>query len=216
MAPNSPGIREDGLRELREIRLRRGLSQADLSTITGVAEFTISEIESGKRANPRPSTLRKLAQGLGVEVTALYGEIDSPLGETPPSQEKLFNNGEPASERHDHDFLNARNALDKLCGYWDERLASGDVTRREFEDLAAAINALVPVLMETLAAERNELLAAGKAGDVGSSVIWPALERFLALGDRLGKLEHDLHGADMDAEKRRSSLAVLEGIRRTA
>src|SRR5687768_8177442 len=99
MAPNSPDIREDGLRELREIRLRRGLSQADLSAMTGVAEFTISQIESGKRANPRPSTLRKLAQGLGVEVTDLYGELDSPLGVAPSSQEKLFNNGVLEEER---------------------------------------------------------------------------------------------------------------------
>src|SRR5215208_3701407 len=99
MGPNNPGIREDGLRELREIRLRRGLSQADLSAMTGVAEFTISEIESGKRANPRPSTLRKLAQGLGVEVTDLYGELDSPLGVASPSQEKLFNNGILEEER---------------------------------------------------------------------------------------------------------------------
>src|SRR4051812_42823293 len=99
MVPNSPGIREDGLRELREIRLRRGLSQADLSTMTGVAEFTISEIESGKRASPRPSTLRKLAQGLGVEVTDLYGELDSPLGIASPSQEKLFKNGGLGEER---------------------------------------------------------------------------------------------------------------------
>ena len=81
------------MRELREIRLRRGLSQADLSAMTGVAEFTISEIESGKRANPRPSTLRKLAQGLGVEVTDLYGKLDNPFGVAPSSQEKLFNTG---------------------------------------------------------------------------------------------------------------------------
>jgi transcriptional regulator with XRE-family HTH domain len=99
MAPNIPDIREDSLRELREIRLRRGLSQADLSAMTGVAEFTISEIESGKRANPRPSTLRKLAQGLGVEVTDLYGELDSPLVVAPSSQEKLFNNGVLEEER---------------------------------------------------------------------------------------------------------------------
>jgi transcriptional regulator with XRE-family HTH domain len=71
------------LRELREIRLRRGLSQADLTAVTGVAEFTISEIESGKRANPRPSTLRKLAQALGVEVADLYGEPAVPLAEAP-------------------------------------------------------------------------------------------------------------------------------------
>jgi transcriptional regulator with XRE-family HTH domain len=52
--------------------------------MTGVAEFTISEIETGKRASPRPSTLRKLAQALKVEVADLYGGFDSPLGEAPP------------------------------------------------------------------------------------------------------------------------------------
>jgi len=61
--------------------------------MTGVAEFTISEIESGKRANPRPSTLRKLAQGLGVEVADLYGEPDSPLGQAPPSSTQPPLNG---------------------------------------------------------------------------------------------------------------------------
>jgi transcriptional regulator with XRE-family HTH domain len=87
-AANNPDIREDGLRELREIRLRRGLSQADLSAMTGVAEFTISEIEAGKRANPRPSTLRKLAQALEVEVADLYGEPTYPKkAEAPPELE---------------------------------------------------------------------------------------------------------------------------------
>jgi transcriptional regulator with XRE-family HTH domain len=76
------------LRELREIRLRRGLSQADLSAMTGVAEFTISEIEAGKRANPRPSTLRKLAQALEVEVADLYGEPTYPKkAQAPPELE---------------------------------------------------------------------------------------------------------------------------------
>jgi transcriptional regulator with XRE-family HTH domain len=79
------------LRKLREFRLRRGLSQADLSAVTGVAEFTISEIEAGKRANPRPSTLRKLAQALEVEVADLYGEVDSPLGEAPSPEQPNFN-----------------------------------------------------------------------------------------------------------------------------
>ena len=85
------------MREVREIRLRRGLSQADLSAMTGVAEFTISGIESGKRANPRPSTLRKLAQALEVEVADLYGDPENPLAEALPLQDRLFNGG--AKER---------------------------------------------------------------------------------------------------------------------
>ncbi len=55
---------------VRDIRLKRGLSQADLGRRAGITEYTISEIEAGKR-NPRPSTLRKLAKGLDVDVAAL-------------------------------------------------------------------------------------------------------------------------------------------------
>ncbi len=73
------------MRDLRSLRLRRGLSQADLSAKSGVSEFTISEIEAGKRPNARPSTARKLAAGLGVDVATLYGEeIPSPKVQAPP------------------------------------------------------------------------------------------------------------------------------------
>jgi transcriptional regulator with XRE-family HTH domain len=71
--------------ELRNIRKRRGLSQADLAAETGVSEFTISEIETGKRPNARPSTLRKLAEGLDVTVADLYGEPFDPKVTAPPS-----------------------------------------------------------------------------------------------------------------------------------
>ena len=114
------------MRELREIRLRRGLSQADLSTMTGVAEFTISEIESGKRANPRPSTLRKLAHGLGVEVADLYGEPDSPLGQAPPSSTQPPLNGFEEERRSPSlrswiDF--ARRTADRWEAEFEEREA---------------------------------------------------------------------------------------------
>ena len=78
------------MRALRDIRLRRGFSQADLSAATGVAEYTISEIEAGKRT-ARPSTLRKLAQGLDVEVADLYGEPTYPLAEAPPARQPSLN-----------------------------------------------------------------------------------------------------------------------------
>jgi transcriptional regulator with XRE-family HTH domain len=57
------------LQAVRDIRLKRGLSQADLGRRAGITEYTISEIEAGKRT-PRPSTLRKLAKGLDVDVAA--------------------------------------------------------------------------------------------------------------------------------------------------
>ncbi len=77
--------------ELRRIRHLRGMSQEDLAKTSGVSDFTISELESGKRPNPRPSTLRKLAAALGVEVAALYGEeVPGPKDFRPRSLEDLL------------------------------------------------------------------------------------------------------------------------------
>ena len=42
------------------------MSQADLSKKTGIAESTISRLESG-RQKPTFQTIRKLAEALGVE-----------------------------------------------------------------------------------------------------------------------------------------------------
>ncbi|MDP9457512.1 MAG: helix-turn-helix domain-containing protein [Actinomycetota bacterium] len=82
------------MRDLKSLRLRRGLSQADLSARSGVSEFTISEIEAGKRPNARPSTARKLAAGLGVDVADLYGEaLEAPKAEAPSSPEPHSDEG---------------------------------------------------------------------------------------------------------------------------
>jgi len=51
---------------LRRLRRERALSQQDLVRITGVAQATLSDLERGKRG-ARASTLRKLAEALGVE-----------------------------------------------------------------------------------------------------------------------------------------------------
>jgi transcriptional regulator with XRE-family HTH domain len=67
---------------LRHIREQVGLSQPELSEISGVAQGTISDIELGKR-KPRGRTLRKLAQALGVQVTDLLGENESLKAQAP-------------------------------------------------------------------------------------------------------------------------------------
>ena len=67
-------------KKLRQIRMQQGLSQRDMP----VAHDTVSAIESGKR-KPHPSTLRKLAEALGVQVRDFFEEIDTPKVATPPS-----------------------------------------------------------------------------------------------------------------------------------
>jgi transcriptional regulator with XRE-family HTH domain len=64
-------------KNVRQIRLQKGLSQTDLKSISGVGQDSISGIESGKH-RPRPSTLRKLAAALGVEVEDFYKDPQRP------------------------------------------------------------------------------------------------------------------------------------------
>ena len=58
---------------LRHLRRERALSQQDLTKTTGVAQATLSDLEGGKRG-ARASTLRKLAEALGVEPKELIKE----------------------------------------------------------------------------------------------------------------------------------------------
>jgi transcriptional regulator with XRE-family HTH domain len=51
---------------VRDHRLRLGLSQEDLATRAGVDAKTIHRIEAGESV-PRPSTLRRLADALALE-----------------------------------------------------------------------------------------------------------------------------------------------------
>ena len=73
---------------VKEIRRRKGWSQKDLAEESGVGQDTISGIESG-RHEPRPSTLRKLADALGVEVADFFREPAIPLDEAPREAGRL-------------------------------------------------------------------------------------------------------------------------------
>jgi len=73
---------------VKEIRRRKGWSQKDLAEESGVGQDTISGLESG-RHEPRPSTLRKLADALGVEVADFFREPAIPLDEAPREAGRL-------------------------------------------------------------------------------------------------------------------------------
>jgi transcriptional regulator with XRE-family HTH domain len=91
---------------LKEFRRQKGLSQKDLADISGVGQDTISGIESG-RHEPRPSTLRKLAEALDVEVAdffrapALSGKAEAP-GKTgrPERKASVFDVAREAALAH--------------------------------------------------------------------------------------------------------------------
>ena len=56
---------------LRRLREQRALSRRDLAKLADVDESTIYRMESGRTLHPVPSTLRKLARALSVDVEVL-------------------------------------------------------------------------------------------------------------------------------------------------
>lgn len=52
--------------DLRSLRLSRGWSQKDLADRAGIRQGTVSSLENGH--NARPSTVRLIAEALGVTV----------------------------------------------------------------------------------------------------------------------------------------------------
>jgi len=109
--------------KLRQLRLQRGLSQRDLP----VAHDTVSAIESGRRS-PHPSTLRKLAAALDVEVRDFFEEANAPKAAAPPSLAEWL------EERCGHAYL----AMPKY--EFEEMFDRLPEEGRERRELALAVN----------------------------------------------------------------------------
>ena len=60
---------------LRTLRTRRVLTQVQLAERTGVSVATIRRLEAGTEA-PRPTTIQRLAAGLGVSPEVLAGTAE--------------------------------------------------------------------------------------------------------------------------------------------
>ena len=60
-------------RRLREIRTRLGMSQRQLGRVSGVANATISQIESNK-LNPTVSMLKKVLDGIPISLAEFFAE----------------------------------------------------------------------------------------------------------------------------------------------
>lgn len=58
---------------LKDLRMRRALTQDELAEKAGIGKNTVNRIEKN-HTEPRPPTLRKLAQALEVDPAELVGE----------------------------------------------------------------------------------------------------------------------------------------------
>lgn len=58
----------DIIRSILDARIKKGLTQKELSKITGISQADISRLENGN-GNPTLDTIKRLAYALGYEVT---------------------------------------------------------------------------------------------------------------------------------------------------
>lgn len=54
---------------MAELRRRAGFSQRELAARIGIHHLTVNALENNPKRIPRPSTMRKVADGIGCEVT---------------------------------------------------------------------------------------------------------------------------------------------------
>jgi transcriptional regulator with XRE-family HTH domain len=85
------------MEQLARLRELKGFSQRALAKESGVSPATIYELENGRR-RPNPSTLRKLASALDVEVADLLG-ADYPKAPRRSSLEPSLFNGLEEEQR---------------------------------------------------------------------------------------------------------------------
>jgi len=60
-------------KSVRKLRIERFMSQADLSRVAGVSPAHLGRLERNER-EPHLSTIRKIAEALGVDPTELVDE----------------------------------------------------------------------------------------------------------------------------------------------
>jgi transcriptional regulator with XRE-family HTH domain len=111
------------LARLREVRELRGWSQSKLAEESDVSRDGISNYETGHR-EAWPSTARKLADALGVEISDLVVRAEElvPLAEAP--REAGLADADTSGK------LTAAGALEEIAELWAEQLARGFYDRR--------------------------------------------------------------------------------------
>ena len=82
--------------KIKELRLQKGLSQEALGTLIGVKKAAINKYETGRVVNIKRTTLKRLADALGVTPADLLDDESSSSGahlsapEVDPREEKLL------------------------------------------------------------------------------------------------------------------------------
>jgi len=161
---------------LAELRERRALTLRELSDMSGIAADTINQIELGHR-KARPSTLRKLAKALNVEVSEFFREPAVPLAKAP---EEAGQKDEETPGTLIHALV-----LERIADLWDEQLSRGFYDESTLRKMHVASFALAMNHEATIGEDRpslprnflEQLEVAEERLVTADSRIWETLEK---------------------------------------
>jgi|SRR4028119_379090 transcriptional regulator with XRE-family HTH domain len=190
---------------VREAREVLGMQRTVLARRVGVAENTIYRIETAKRT-PSVELLEKIARELRTEPAELLREPalaekaeapketgrstrDAELGEV------LENIRHVTANYEDYRRIEAR--IDEYREAWEKRLAEGKFEKAAVEEAGQAIRAFWPAVTASADAEMSDLVErVGLEPEeaAATSVLWPAMRRFMALGDKVNRAYRERFG----------------------
>jgi hypothetical protein len=123
--------------------------------LANVSSRSVAGYEAG--AGARPPTVRNLAKALGVEVTDLREDPDSPKAQAPPSQQ-LTLNGLLAEERRYRPTAQDVQALDRYLSRLQRELDEDKMRRPEVESALDIVRAFGPAVCASMSDETADLI----------------------------------------------------------
>jgi transcriptional regulator with XRE-family HTH domain len=195
---------------LRVLRAERGLSLTEAAERAGIQRQTLALLERGER-HPHDPTLAKIAKGYGVPVDELLEEpVPAGKAEAPPEQ--AGQNALTAKIVEIQDTYRSRlRGLKVLTERWETRLRvfGDDITQQTLENMAIEGTCMTDFFLEAALEEmakialmigqvRPEDLANGAAFELAAqvSIMRPAYERWMTLGDEIQRIGVELFGED--------------------
>lgn len=112
-----------GLEKLNEFKKKKGLTNSQLSQMTGITISTIDKITSGNNTNPKLRTIEALCNALGCTLNDLVCDIESSNEQNAPIIIDKSND-DKQKLLHNYESLN-NTGKNKLLEYSDDLVASG-------------------------------------------------------------------------------------------
>ena len=127
---------------LRELRSKKDWSQRDLAAASGISNAEISRIEGGKRKDPSPLVLTKLAKALGVPDTEMLAAagilseelLHTPISKLPPQSAETKAMVDSLIAKHANDRIGDNGTLISASSSEKYSLPD-DLTEEELEDV---------------------------------------------------------------------------------